>query len=54
LRRLISVLKVRDGAFDPLVREAEITDAGLMIGSPIVGWENLIGGSTRKQSSSQE
>jgi circadian clock protein KaiC len=54
LRRLISVLKVRDSDFDPRVREAEITEVGLVIGSPIVGWENLIGGSTRKQGSSQE
>jgi circadian clock protein KaiC len=54
LRRLISMLKVRDSDFDPRVREAEITERGLVIGSPIVGWENLIGGSTRKQGSTEE
>jgi circadian clock protein KaiC len=54
LRRLISVLKVRDSDFDPMLREVEFTDAGLVIGNPFVGWENLVGGSTRKQSGSRE
>jgi circadian clock protein KaiC len=35
LRRLISVLKVRDSGFDPIVREFELTDRGIVIGNPV-------------------
>jgi circadian clock protein KaiC len=48
LRRLISVLKVRDSDFDALVREIEFTEAGLLVKGPFTGWENLVGGSARR------
>jgi circadian clock protein KaiC len=48
LRRLISVLKVRDSNFDPMVREIEFTEAGLVVKGSFTGWENLVGGSARK------
>ena len=35
LRRLISVLKVRDSGFDPIVREFELTDHGIIVGDPV-------------------
>jgi circadian clock protein KaiC len=35
LRRLISVLKVRDSGFDPIVREFELTDHGIIVGNPV-------------------
>lgn len=35
LRRLISVLKVRDSGFDAIVREFELTDRGIVIGNPV-------------------
>jgi circadian clock protein KaiC len=35
LRRLISVLKVRDSGFDPTVREFELTDHGIIVGDPV-------------------
>jgi circadian clock protein KaiC len=50
LRRLVSVLKVRDSDFDPAIREVQFTGAGLVVGGPIKGWSNLVGGSTRKHS----
>jgi circadian clock protein KaiC len=35
LRRLISVLKVRDSGFDPIVREFELTARGIIVGNPV-------------------
>lgn len=48
LRRLISVLKVRDSDFDPAVREVQLTGAGLVIKGPFVGWDNLVSGAARR------
>lgn len=39
LHRLISLFKVREGSFDPTIREFEITDAGLVVGKSFQGVE---------------
>jgi circadian clock protein KaiC len=39
LYRLISMSKVREGAFDPTIREFTITDAGVVVGKPFDGVE---------------
>jgi circadian clock protein KaiC len=44
LYRLISVLKVRDGPFDPTIREFSITDAGIVIGKQFEGAEAILSG----------
>ena len=48
LFRLISVFKVRDGAFDPTIREFTITDAGIVIGKPFEGVEAVLSGIARE------
>jgi circadian clock protein KaiC len=45
LYRLISLFKMRDGAFDPAIREFQITDAGISIGAPFRGVEAVLSGS---------
>ena len=37
LYRLISLFKVREGAFDPTIREFAITGAGIIVGEPFEG-----------------
>ncbi len=37
LCRLISLSKVREGAFDPTIREFSITDTGVVVGKPFEG-----------------
>ena len=37
LYRLISLSKVREGAFDPTIREFSITDTGIVVGKPFEG-----------------
>jgi circadian clock protein KaiC len=37
LYRLISLSKVREGAFDPTIREFSITDTGVIVGKPFEG-----------------
>jgi circadian clock protein KaiC len=44
LRRLISVLKVRDSGFDALVREFTITPRGIQIGAPLAVPESVNAG----------
>jgi circadian clock protein KaiC len=45
LYRLVSVFKMRDGTFDPTVREFQITDAGINVGEPFGGIEAVLSGS---------
>jgi circadian clock protein KaiC len=47
LFRMISLFKVREGAFDPTIREFEITDAGIVIGKPFEGVEAILSGMAR-------
>jgi circadian clock protein KaiC len=47
LYRLVSVFKKRDGAFDPTIREFQITDAGINIGEPFEGVEAVLSGLAR-------
>jgi circadian clock protein KaiC len=47
LRRLISVFKVRDGPFDPTIREFSISDAGIDIGHPFQTAEAVLSGLAR-------
>lgn len=49
LFRLISLFKVREGAFDPTIREFTITDAaGIVIGEPFEGVEAVLSGMARE------
>ena len=48
LYRLISVFKVRDGAFDSTIRQFSITDAGIIIGKPFEGAEAILSGMPRE------
>jgi circadian clock protein KaiC len=48
LFRLISVFKVRDGAFDPTIREFVITDTGIAVGEPFEGLEAVLSGIARQ------
>ena len=46
--RLISLFKVREGAFDPTIREFAITDAGIVVGKPFEGVEAVLSGMARE------
>jgi circadian clock protein KaiC len=48
LYRLVSLVKVREGAFDPTIREFEITDTGIIIGKPFEGVEAVLSGIARE------
>jgi circadian clock protein KaiC len=48
LFRLISVFKVRDGAFDPTIREFAISDSGIVVGKPFEGIEAVLSGMARE------
>jgi circadian clock protein KaiC len=48
LCRLISLFKVREGAFDPTIREFEITGTGIVVGQPFVGIEGILSGMARE------
>jgi hypothetical protein len=48
LYRLISLFKVRGGAFDPTIREFTITDAGIVLGTPFEGVEAVLSGMARE------
>lgn len=48
LFRLISLFKVREGSFDPTIREFTITDAGIVIGEPFEGVEAVLSGMARE------
>jgi circadian clock protein KaiC len=47
LYRLVSLIKVREGAFDPTIREFTIGDAGVVMGKPFEGLEAVLGGMAR-------
>ena len=44
LQRLVSVLKMRESAFDPTIRELVIGDQGIAVGGPFVGAGALLTG----------
>jgi circadian clock protein KaiC len=48
LFRLISLFKVREGAFDPTIREFAITDSGIVVGKPFEGVEAVLSGMARE------
>jgi len=48
LYRLVSLFKVREGAFDPTIREFAITDAGIVVGEPFEGVEAVLSGLARE------
>ncbi len=48
LRRVIAVVKVRASAHSTEIRQFEITDAGVVIGDPVAGYEGLLGGRPKK------
>lgn len=48
LFRLISLFKVREGAFDPSIREFAINDAGIVMGEPFEGVEAVLTGIARE------
>ncbi len=43
LYRLISLSKVREGAFDPTIREFSISDGGVVVGKPFEGVQAVLG-----------
>ena len=47
LYRLVSLFKVREGVFDPTIREFEITAAGIVVGEPFEGVEAVLSGMAR-------
>jgi circadian clock protein KaiC len=47
LYRLVSLFKVREGAFDPTIREFAITGAGIVVGEPFEGVEAVLSGMGR-------
>jgi len=48
LYRLISLFKVREGAFDPTIREFAINDTGIIVGKPFEGVEGVLSGMARE------
>jgi circadian clock protein KaiC len=48
VRRLVSVTKIRDSAFDPSLREFEITSHGIEVGGAIHGVEGVLSGFARE------
>lgn len=54
LFRLISLFKVRDGAFDPTIREFAINDSGIVVGKPFQGVEAVLSGIAREVTTSAE
>ncbi len=48
LYRLISLFKVREGSFDPTIREFTISDAGVVVGKPFEGVEAVLSGIARE------
>jgi circadian clock protein KaiC len=48
LFRLISLFKVREGAFDPTIRKFAITDAGIVVGEAFEGVEAVLSGMARE------
>ena len=55
LKRVISVVKVRDSGHSKEIRQFEITDDGIVIGEPVLKYEGLLGGRpTRTPTSNKE
>ncbi|HVY61764.1 MAG TPA: ATPase domain-containing protein [Planctomycetota bacterium] len=54
LYRLVSVVKSREGAHDPAIRELRIGPAGLEVGGTFGAAEGLLGGFARPSSSGEE
>jgi len=48
LYRLVSLIKVREGAFDPTIREFAITNTGIVVGNPFEGVEAILSGMARE------
>jgi circadian clock protein KaiC len=48
LFRLISLFKVREGVFDPTIREFAITGSGIVVGQPFEGIEAVLSGMARE------
>lgn len=48
IRRLISIMKLRQNAYDPGIREFLITNTGLQIGERLIGIDHTLGGSASK------
>lgn len=48
LYRLISLIKVREDAFDPTIREFTIGNAGVVVGKPFEGIEGILSGMARE------
>jgi circadian clock protein KaiC len=48
LFRVVSVLKQRDGAVDPTIREFTMTDSGIVLGAPLTGVEAVLSGTGRQ------
>jgi circadian clock protein KaiC len=48
IRRVVSVTKIRDSAFDPSLRQYEITPHGIEIGEPVHGVEAALSGFARE------
>ena len=48
LHRIISLMKVREGAFDPTIRRFTISEAGITIGEPFEGVEAVLTGMARE------
>lgn len=46
IRRLISIMKLRESAYDPGIREFKITDHGLEIGDKLQGIDHTLSGNT--------
>ena len=44
LLRLVSLFKVREGAFDPTIREFKITNSGIIVGQPFEGTQAILSG----------
>lgn len=53
LFRLISLFKVREGAFDPTIREFTISDAGVVVGEPFAGVKAVLSGMAREVARNQ-
>jgi circadian clock protein KaiC len=48
LYRIMSLMKVREGAFDPTIRRFTISETGITIGEPFAGVEAVLTGMARE------
>ena len=48
LKRVMAVVKVRASAHSNELRQFEITDEGIVIGDPVLGFEGILGGQPRR------